>query len=77
MTITGRGKSLLLKQFPQEFQRGGFVAPSLNQYIENFAFAVDGPPHMHSPPANRDHHLVQMPLIVGPRSNAAEVPGDG
>jgi hypothetical protein len=26
--------------------------------------------------ANRDRHLVQMPVIVGPRSNAAKIPGD-
>src|SRR5271157_1510110 len=72
----GRGESMLLKQFPHEFQRGSLVAPSLDQHIENFAFAVDGPPHIRSPAAQRDQHLVQMPPIVGPCSNDAEIPGD-
>jgi hypothetical protein len=58
-----RGKSLLLKQLSQQFQRGGLVVPSLNQNVENFAFAIDGPPHIHSLAANRD----EMPSIVGPR----------
>jgi len=57
----GRSKSLLPKQFPQQFQRSSLVAPSLDQHIENFAFSIDGSPHIHSLPANRDHHLVQMP----------------
>jgi hypothetical protein len=56
--------------------RGSLVAPSLDQNIENFAFAINGPPHIHSLAANRDHHLVEMPSIVRLRSSAAEVPGD-
>ena len=38
-----RDKPLLHEQFPQQFQRGDLVAPSVDQYIENLAFAVDGP----------------------------------
>ena len=30
-----RGKTWLLEQFPQSFQRGGLVAASLDQDIEN------------------------------------------
>ena len=66
----GRGISLLLEQCPQQLQRGG------DQDVENFAFAIDGPPHIHALPTNRDHHLVEMPLIVRLRSSAAEVLGD-
>jgi hypothetical protein len=64
----GRSKSLLQKKFSQQFQRGSPVAPSQDQHIENFAFVIVGSPHihLHSLPANRDHHRVQMPPIMGP-----------
>jgi len=71
-----RGEALLLEQFSQQFQRGGLVAASLDQDIENFALAVDCPPQTHVLTANRDDHFVQMPMIVRPWSNAAEISGD-
>jgi hypothetical protein len=39
-----RDESLLFEQFLQQFQRGGLIAAPLDQDIENFALAVDGPP---------------------------------
>jgi hypothetical protein len=34
----------------------------LNKKIENFAFAVDCPPEMHSVSSERNDHLIEVPV---------------
>src|SRR5450631_749869 len=68
MTIMS-DKALLQKQFPQEPQRGGFIAPALNQRVHHF----DGPPHIYPLSGNRDNDLVEMPLIIRPRSCSTQI----
>jgi hypothetical protein len=49
---------------------------SFDNVTKPFAFAIDAAPHIHSLAANRDHHLVEMPSIVRPRSSTAKISGD-
>ena len=47
--MTVGAKALPLQQFLEQLQRGCFVPPRLDQHIEHFAFAVDGPVGRKSP----------------------------
>ena len=53
--MTAGANPCFLSNFLSSFSAAALIAPSLDQDIENFAFAVDGPPHIHSLTANRDH----------------------
>jgi hypothetical protein len=69
----GRREALPLQQFPEQLKRGRLVPPRLDQHIEDLAFAVDRPPHVHAAPCDRDHHLIEMPPIMRHRPSAPEV----
>src|SRR5205823_9638873 len=50
-----------------------FVPAGLDQTVKNLALSVDSSPQIHPLSANRDEHLVQMPLSMWARPARAEV----
>ncbi len=84
-----RYETLIFEQFSQQFQGCGSVAPLLHEDIQNFAFLVDGSPHIAQatddpgdhPKAeplatNSDDHLIQMPYGIGTAAPAPNVRRD-
>ena len=67
----------VLEQFPEQFQRGGLVPALLDEHVENLTFLVDSPPHEHPLAVDPDHHLVEMPDIVGATTSTADVRSNG
>ena len=67
-----RHETLLLEQLAHQLQRRSFVAPALNQHVEDFAFVVDGAPEIHSLTADPNHHLIEVPLRSGTRAISAQ-----
>lgn len=58
---------------------GSGVEPSLTQIgteIKHLAAIVDGTPQPVALAVDRHDHLVEMPVITGPRAQAPEVRGD-
>ena len=41
------------------------ISPRLHEDVEHLALGIDGAPEIHSLAANRDEHLVQMPIRIG------------
>ena len=48
------------------------VSLALNQYVEDFAFVIDGPPEIHPLTGDPNDHLVEMPAIARPRTASPE-----
>ena len=67
---------MFLQKFAHQLQRRPFVAPRLNQDVECLTVLVDRPPQIHPTAANRDIHLVQMPLRVCPRTPSSQTSRD-
>ena len=61
------GKALLLQELAHQFLGSAFVPAGLDQAVKNLAFGVDSSPQLHPLSANRDEHLVQMPLSMWAR----------
>ena len=72
-----RRKTLVLQQFPEQFQCCRFVPALLHQHVEHFALGIDRTPHVHAHAIDPHHHLVEVPDTVGARPAAANVGGDG
>jgi len=65
-----RNETLASKQASEKLQCRSLVTSSLDEDVKDLAFAVDGAPHIHLPTTNRDHHFIEMPSMVRPRSKA-------
>ena len=63
-----RHEALLLEQLAHQPRRRPTVAPTLNQYVEDLAFMVDGSPQKHPLARDPNHHLVEVPAIARPRA---------
>ena len=61
----GRSEALRLEQLAHQLQRSLLVAARLDQDIQRFTFAVNGPPQIHRFAIDRDEHLIEMPARVG------------
>jgi hypothetical protein len=46
----------------------------LHEDIEHLALGIDGAPKIHSLAANRDEHLVQVPIRIGLTPHGAKAP---
>ncbi len=57
-------KSLVLKKLAHQLQRGSTVTPGLDQEVQNLTFAINSTPKIYPLAADRDEHLVQVPLVV-------------
>ncbi len=73
---SSRCETMLLQKFAHQLQRRPFVAPRLKQDVEHLTVLVDRPPQIHATAANRDIHLVQMPLWVCPRTPSSQTSHD-
>jgi hypothetical protein len=69
----GGHKALLPEQLSHQSQSSLLVSPRLHQQIEDFALAVHGPPQPLPGAADRDDHLVEMPLAAWQWSTGAQV----
>ncbi len=68
-----RHEALVLEKFSQQFQCGGLVPALLDQDIEDLAFLVDSPPHVHPYTVYPDHHFIEVPHAIGTSALAANV----
>ena len=68
--------SLALQQFPEQLQRGVFVAALLDQHIQHLAFVINSAPEPHPAAADLHDHLIQMPPARRNRSAPTEVRRD-
>ena len=66
-------KALLLQKFPHQLLGSSCAPAGLDQAVKNLAFGVDSSPQIHPLSANRDEHLVQMPLSMWARPARAKV----
>src|SRR5438477_3800768 len=66
-------KALLLQKLAHQFLGSSCVPAGLDQAVKNLAFGVDSSPQIHPLSANRDEHLVQMPLSMWARQARAKV----
>jgi len=57
------GKTRQFQQFAEEFLRRSLVAMRLHEDIEDLTVCIHGPPQVILLTFNRDHDLVQMPLV--------------
>ena len=48
------------------------VSLALNQYVEDFAFVIHGPPEIHPLTGDPNDHLVEMPAIARPGTASPE-----
>ena len=67
-----RCKAMLLQQFTHQLERSTLVPFGLDEDIKDFAVLVDSPPHIHPATADRDVHLVEMPLRMCPRTLSSQ-----
>ena len=71
---SSRCKTMLPEKLAHQLERSTLVPLGLDEDIKNFAVLVDGPPQIHPATADRDVHLVEMPLRMRLRSVAPEAP---
>ena len=68
-----RREAKFLQQLAHQFERGGPIAPGLDENIQDFAFRVDGAPEIDETSINLEIDLVQMPDRVWLGSTFAQV----
>ena len=68
-----RHEAKFLQQLAHQFERGGPIAPGLDENIQDFAFRVDGAPEINETSINLEIDLVQMPDRVWLGSTFAQV----
>ena len=68
--------ALTPKKWPEQPHRRGFVALGPAQELENLAFAVDSPPHVHLPSSDLDHRFIEVPTTLGFRPGFTQVLGN-
>ena len=71
-----RCEALLLEQLDHELLGRLGVAPGLNEKLEHLSLVVDRTPKPVPFPVNDHDHLVEMPVIAGPRTRASEIGGN-
>ena len=59
-----RRAALLLQKLAHQSLGRLFVTPALDQNIKHHAMLINGSPKPIFPAADRDHHLVEMPLVA-------------
>jgi len=59
-------EALFLEQLAHRPEGSPFVAPTLNQHVENITLVIDGAPQAHPFASNPDYHLVEVPYVDGP-----------
>ncbi len=69
-------KAPLLKQLPHQFRCRAPVPSGLDQDVEHLAVLVDGTSQIHAPTADRDEHLIEMPLRMCNGPVVAQIPRD-
>jgi hypothetical protein len=65
-----------LSSFYYQLLSGFGVASALEEDVQNLAFIVDGAPEPIALLLDDDHHLVEVPVIAGPRAGPAQIGGD-
>lgn len=65
--------ALALQELAQQFQRRMLVAAALNQHVQHLSLVIDGAPEEQPPPANANHHLIEMPSARWGRPTPAQV----
>ena len=63
------------EQLAEEFFRGGFVASTLNQDIQQIAVLVDSPPQIMLFAADFKKHLIEMPFVASLRTASTHLVG--
>jgi len=63
-----RNNTLPLEKSTHKLHCRSFVASWLHEDIEHFALCVDGAPQIHTAPADRYEHLIQVPSVIRTRS---------
>src|SRR5512139_1253100 len=69
-------EAVLLQQLAHDLQRSMFVAPGLDQHIEDLAFGVDGAPQIDKAAIDLQVDLIKMPGAMRPGPAFAQVRGD-
>ena len=69
---SSRCETMLLQKLTHQLERSSLVPLGLDEDIKDSAVLVDGPPQIHPATADRDVHLVEMPLWMCLRSVAPE-----
>jgi hypothetical protein len=75
VTITARYVLQALQQPSKEAFGRLCVPPWLNEDVEHDAVLIHGTPKITLHALNPDEHLIQMPLVTGPRTTAAQAFG--
>jgi len=73
----GWRETLLLEQLPHQSFGGFRIASALDEEVQNLAFIVNGAPKPVTFSPDHDDHLVEVPMIAGPRSTPAQVGSNG
>ena len=76
MTIVRGAKPCLFRSLRINLSAARLSRLGLDEDIGDFAVLVDGPPQIHPATADRDVHLVEMPLRVCPRTLSSQTSGD-
>ena len=71
-----RCETVLLEQLLHQSFGGFRIAPALDEEVQNFTFIVNRTPKPVAFSPNNDDHLVEVPMIAGPRSAPAQIGGD-
>ena len=61
-------EALFSQQLAHQLDGRTPVSLALNQYVEDFAFVIDGPPEIHPLTGDPNDHLVEVPAIARPRT---------
>ena len=70
-----RNPPLPLHQLAQQALRGLRVPPALDEDVQHHAMLIDRPPEPVCLAADRDHHLVEVPLVAGCGLTPADLGG--
>ncbi len=70
-------KSVFFRKFRHQLYCDFGAATALDQKIEHLAFVVYGAPKPVLITADRDHHLIEIPVVARPRPRAPDVGCDG
>jgi hypothetical protein len=65
-----------LSSFYYQLLSGFGVASALEEDVQNLAFIVDGAPQPMTLPLDDDHHLIEGPVIIGPRAGPPQIGGN-
>jgi hypothetical protein len=65
-----------LSSFYYQLLSGFGVASALEEDVQNLAFIIDGAPQPIALPLDDHHHLIEGPVIAGPRAGPPQIGGD-